>query len=135
MGRGLLALAFVAALGGLLAVSGTANSASSGAPATAAFRLADGSVGCAFDGARLACRSANAGNAVVLTSEGRTHADDVGVVWNAATTVLRSSERWLHGSFSCRVDTEEVICTTLSGGLLAAGPARVGGASPALTSP
>jgi hypothetical protein len=121
MGRGLLSTAVVAVLGGFLAVSGAASPVSFGAPAEAAFRLADGSAGCAFDGSRLACRGARARSAVVLDVSGSAHADDVEVDWNAGTTVLRSSERWLHGSFSCRVAVRQVVCTTLSGGLLVAG--------------
>jgi hypothetical protein len=123
---------FAAVLGGLLAVSGTAGPVSAGTPATAAFRLADGSAGCAFEGSRLAC-SAREGTAVVMDAGGRTEAERVDVEWTSQTTVLRSSERWLHGSFSCRVASREIVCTTLSGGLLVAGTTRIAGAAPAAT--
>ena len=135
MGRGLLALAVVAVLGGLLAVAGTARPVSAGAPASAAFRLPDGSAGCAFDGSKLACRAARDTTAVVMNTAGQTEADRVDVEWNAATTVLRSSERWWHGEFSCGVEDREIVCTTLSGGLLVAGAARVAGAAPPLATP
>jgi hypothetical protein len=133
MGRGLIATAAVAVLGGLLAVSGSAGPVSAGAPSTAAFRLADGSAGCAFDGALLTCRAARDRTAVVMDAEGRTQAEDVDFEWNATTTVLRSSERWLHGMFSCRVAHREIVCSTLSGGLLVAGARRIAGSAPPVT--
>lgn len=133
MGRGLLATAVVAVLGGLLAVAGTAGPVSTGVPSTAAFRLADGSAGCAFDGSALSCRAARDRTAVVMDAEGRTQAEHVDFEWNATTTVLRSAERWLHGTFSCRVVRREIVCSTLSGGLLVAGTRGLAGSAPPVT--
>ena len=59
MGRGLLIALLAAVVLGTLAVSGGARTAGlGGTPAPAAFRLSDGSAGCAFDGSRLACATA-----------------------------------------------------------------------------
>src|ERR687897_1521696 len=135
MGRGLFALAVVAVLGGLLAVAGTAGPVSAGAPASAAFRLPDGSAGCAFDGEKLACRALRDTTAVVMDTSGQTEAEHVDVEWSNATTVLRSSERWWHGGFSCGVEEREIVCSTLSGGLLVAGASRIAGAAPPVATP
>ena len=52
MGRGLLIALLAAVVLGTLAVSGSARTGTAGGtPAPAAFRLSDGSAGCAFDGA------------------------------------------------------------------------------------
>ena len=59
MGRVVL-FVLLAVLAGLLAVSGTARTlGADGMPAPAAFKLADGSAGCLFDGERIACRTAS----------------------------------------------------------------------------
>ena len=116
-------------------MAGTAGPVSAGAPASAAFRLPDGSAGCAFDGEKLACRALRDTTAVVMDASGQTEADRVAVEWSNATTVLRSSERWWHGGFSCGVEEREIVCSTLSGGLLVAGATRIAGAVPPVVTP
>ena len=133
MGRILVVGLLAATLGGAFAVAGTARTGDAGAPAEAAFRLADGSVGCAFDGRRLACRSVDAASAVVLEQDGSSYAEDVAVRWDDATTVLRPTESWWHGAFGCRVADADVVCWTPDGGSVAVGPAGFGGASSAET--
>jgi hypothetical protein len=122
MGRVVL-LVLAVSVGGLLAVSGAARS-----PAPAGFRLADGSAGCAYDGARLACRSASMTSAVVLEADGSSSGGDVHVVWNDSTPILRPTESWWHEGFSCRVADADLVCDRGSGSI-AVGPGGVGGAS------
>jgi hypothetical protein len=119
MGRGLGVCVIAIAIGGLLAVGATARGTNDGVPAPAAFRLGDGSAGCAFDGTKLACRSASASLAVVLDDRGRTRSSRQRVKWNASTPVLRRTESWFNGIFSCRVEGEMIVCSTTDGGLLA----------------
>jgi hypothetical protein len=129
MGRVVL-FVLLAALAGLLAVSGTARTlGADGAPAPAAFRLADGSAGCAFDGDRIACKTASMTSAVVLEPDGSSAVEDVEVEWNDATLVLRSTESWRHDGYSCRV-ADELVCERGSG-TIAVGRGGVGGASSA----
>jgi hypothetical protein len=119
MGRGLLATLVVAVLGGLLAGSATTGPRDGGVPAQAAFRLADGSAGCAYADGRIACRSAVMRSAAVLKADGSMFVDNVPVGWDEQTTVLRPTESWWHGGFSCRVSSGSLVCTTLSGGTVA----------------
>jgi hypothetical protein len=119
MGKGIGVSLAVLALGGLLAVGATARSTTSGVPAPAAFRLADGSAGCAFDGRKLTCSGATSSPSVVLDDGGRTRAARGRVDWNASTPVLRWTEGWFNGVFSCRVADRTIVCTTTDGGLLA----------------
>src|SRR5918995_1538930 len=135
MGGGFLPFAWAAAPGGLLAGPGPAAPVPGGAPASAAFRLPDGSAGCAFDGEKLACRALRDTTAVVMDTSGQTEAEHVDVEWSNATTVLRSSERWWHGGFSCGVEEREIVCTTLSGGMLVAGASLIAGAAPPVATP
>jgi hypothetical protein len=121
--RELAVLFVVAVVSGLLAVSGTASSPSRGVPAEAAFQLADGSVGCLFTGRRLACRSQSMRHAAILEADGSSSSDDSPVAWDADTTVLRPSESWWHGEFSC-VARAGVVCTTSAGGTLAVSAGR-----------
>jgi hypothetical protein len=115
--------------GGLLAVSGTARTTGAGGvPAPAAFRLSDGSAGCAFDGERLACRAASFPTAVALGLEGRSEPTDADVTWDGATPVLRRTESWWHGGFSCRVVDSDLVCSSGSGSISVT-PDGVGGAS------
>jgi hypothetical protein len=122
----------VAALGGVLAVSGGARSTQAGSPAAASFRLADGSVGCAFDGERIACRARGVESAIVLSADGSSEADDVAVDWDGRTPVLGAAESWWHGGFSCRVDEDAVVCDREAGSITVA-PAFAGGASSAIS--
>ena len=118
--------------GGLLAVSGTARTTGvGGVPAPAAFRLSDGSAGCAFDGGRLACRAASFPTAVALDSEGRSEPTDAEVAWDETTPVLRLSESWWHGDFSCQVVDIDLVCAAESGSISVAATG-VGGASSAI---
>lgn len=135
MGRILLFTLLAALAGGLLAVSGTAGSTEVGVPAPAAFRLGDGSAGCAFDGERLACRGASSEAAAVLERDGRSRPEDVDVTWDASTPVLRKTERWFNGTFSCAVEGRNVVCSNAAGGALSAGAGWVGGAPPAAAEP
>jgi hypothetical protein len=124
--RGLAVLLLVAVLGGLLAVSGTAHTRDGGVPAEAAFRLADGSAGCAYADGRLACRTNGMRRASVLAVDGSTSAGDVPVSWSSETTVLRPTESWWHGGFMCGAAEGRLVCTTLDGGMLAVGGSRSG---------
>jgi hypothetical protein len=87
---------FAVVLGGALAASGTARTTGGGTPERASFRLADGSAGCTYDGGRLACGTRETGGA-----------------WVDATTVLRATESWWHGGFSCRVEARHLACTEI----------------------
>jgi hypothetical protein len=127
MGR-IVVLTLLALLaGGLLAVSGGAQPSASGEPAPAAFRLLDGSAGCSFDGSRLAC-SSRTGRTAVLESDGSSHPSAEAVEWDASTPVLRRTESWWHGGFSCRVAGEEILCERERGSI-AVGADTIGGAS------
>ena len=119
--RGLAVLLLVAVLGGLLAVSGTAHTRDGGVPADAAFRLPDGSAGCAYSDGRLACRTDGMRRAPVLAADGSTSLGDMPVAWSSETTVLRTTESWWHGGFMCRVAERRLVCTTPDGGTLAVG--------------
>lgn len=113
--RGLSVLLLVALLGGLLAVSGTAHTRDGGVPAEAAFRLRDGSAGCAYADGRLACRTTGMRRASVLAVDGSTSVGDVPVSWSSETTVLRPTESWWHGGFMCRVAERRLLCTVTTG--------------------
>jgi hypothetical protein len=128
MGRGLLIVLFAALAVGVLAVSGAARTPGGGAgtPAPAAFRLSDGSAGCAFDGSRLACAT-DGGRGVVLEADGSSHPAPRAVTWNETTPVLQRAESWWHGRFSCRVEGR-LVCERGSGSI-SVGAGGVGGAS------
>jgi hypothetical protein len=127
MGRIMLLTLLAALAGGLLAVSGAAMTSSAGEPAPAAFRLADGSAGCVFDGSQLAC-SSRTGATVVLDEDGSSRPADESVDWDASTPVLRRAESWWHGGFGCRVDDDDIVCERDNGSIdVSAG--GVGGAS------
>jgi hypothetical protein len=135
MGRG-LGVTFVAlAIGGLLAVGATARGVNDGVPAPSSFRLGDGSAGCVFDGTKLACRGSATSSTVVLDAAGRTRASREHVAWDASTPVLRRTETWFNGVFSCSVDATTIVCSTADGGLLAVGGARIAGGHAAATLP
>jgi hypothetical protein len=128
MGRVVL-FTLLALLAGLLAVSGTARTlGADGTPAPAAFKLADGSAGCVFDGERIACKTASMTSAVVLEPDGSSAVEDVEVDWNDTTLVLRSTESWRHDGYSCRVAESELLCERGSG-TIAVGRGGAGGAS------
>jgi hypothetical protein len=115
------------ALGGLLAVGATARSTDNGVPAPASFRLGNGAAGCAFDGTRLACRGAASAPGVVLDAAGRTRASRERVTWDSSTPVLRQTERWFNGVFSCSAEATTIVCSTVDGGMLAVGRQSAGG--------
>jgi hypothetical protein len=116
MGRGLLIALLAAVVLGVLAVSSGAGTAGlGGMPAPAAFRLSDGSAGCAFDGSRLACATA-AGRGVVLEADGSSHPAPKAVTWNEATPVLHRTDSWWHGGYSCRV-SGGIVCTQGNGSI------------------
>ena len=114
MRRLFVVTACAAALVGTLAVAGTAGPGNAGVPAAASFRLADGSAGCAFDDGVLACRSETMDAAAVLKANGSRSVQDVPVAWDRSTPVLRSSESWWHGEFTCRIDGD-LLCSTFDG--------------------
>jgi hypothetical protein len=128
MGRGLLIALLAAVVLGTLAVSGGARTpgGGGGTPAPAAFRLSDGSAGCAFDGSRLACATA-AGRGVVLEADGNSHPAPRAVTWDETTPVLRRTESWWHGGFSCRVKGD-LVCERGSGSI-SVGASGIGGAA------
>ena len=132
MGRIVLLTLLAAALGGGLAVAATAGGTGRGTPAPAAFRLADGSAACAFDGERMACRARGLRSAIVLEHDGSSEADDADVSWSAATPVLREAESWWHGGFSCRVEDAQIACDR-GAGSISVGAERGGGASSAVS--
>jgi hypothetical protein len=127
MGRGFGVTLIALTIGGLVAVGATARGVNDGVPAPSSFRLGDGSAGCVFDGTRLACRGASTSSAVVLDAQGRTRASRQRVDWDASTPVLRWTESWFNGVFSCRVAVTTIVCSTADGGLLAVGGARIAG--------
>ena len=127
MGRGLLIALLAAVVLGVLAVSsGAGTPGLGGMPAPAAFRLSDGSAGCAFDGSRLACATTE-GRGVVLEADGNSHPAAKAVTWNEATPVLHRTDSWWHGGYSCRV-SGGIVCTR-GNGSISVGAGGVGGAS------
>jgi hypothetical protein len=128
MGRGLLIALLAAVVLGTAAVSVGAKTpgVGEGTPAPAAFRLSDGSAGCAFDGSRLACATA-AGRGVVLDEDGSSHPAPGAVTWDETTPVLRRTASWWHGGFSCRVEGD-LVCERGSASI-SVGAGGVGGAS------
>jgi hypothetical protein len=135
MGRGLVVTLTALAVGGLLAVGATARGTTEGLPAPASFRLGDGSAGCVFDGTKLACRGVSTSSTVVLDAEGRTRASRERVEWDGLTPVLRWTESWFNGVFSCHVDVTTIVCSTTDGGLLAVGGGRIAGGHAVATLP
>jgi hypothetical protein len=132
MRRGLLIALFAAVVLGTLAVSGAARTPGGDrtpTPAPAAFRLEDGSAGCAFDGTRLACATASLRTGVVLEADGSSRPAANPVVWDETTPVLKRAESWWHGDFSCRVEAR-LLCERGSGSI-SVGAGGVGGASSA----
>ena len=132
MRRGLLVALLAAVVVGALAVSGAARAPGSadGTPAPAAFRLSDGSAGCAFDGARLACATTS-GRGVVLEADGSSHPALSAVSWDETTRVLNRTESWWHGGFSCRV-AGGIVCER-GNGSISVGARSVGGAASSFT--
>jgi hypothetical protein len=117
--RAAASAALVLALGGVLAVSGlAATSHSGGAPAAAAFRLADSSVACNYADGTVACRADRVDAVVVLEADGSSHEDeDRAVAWDDSTPVLLPGESWWHGDVSCRADAREITCSSGPGEL------------------
>lgn len=126
MGRGLLIVSLAVLTVGILAVSGAAGTPADGRPAPAAFRLSDGSAGCAFDGSRLACATSG-GRGVVLEADGSSHPAPRTVTWDETTPILQRTESWWHGGFSCRVEAR-LVCERGSGSI-SVGAGGIGGAS------
>ena len=129
MGRIAVFTLLAAIVGGLLAVSGGAGTNTSGAPAPAAFRLSDGSAGCAFDGSSLAC-SARDGTTAVLDEDGSSAPSGERVKWGAGTPVLHRASSWWHAGYGCRVEGDAVVCERENGSITV-GAGGVGGASSA----
>jgi hypothetical protein len=130
MRRGFLIALIAAVALGTLAVSGAARTpGAEGTPAPAAFRLSDGSAGCAFDGTRLACATASLPTGVVLEADGSSRPEARAVVWDETTPVLKRTESWWHGGFSCRVEAR-LVCER-GNGSISVGVGGVGGASSA----
>ena len=129
MGRGLLIALLAAVVLGTLAVSGGARTpnADRGRPAPAAFRLSDGSAGCAFDGSRIACATSSMRMGVVLEADGSSHPAPRAVTWDDTTPVLQRTESWWHGGFSCHVEVR-LVCERGSGSI-SVGARGIGGAS------
>jgi hypothetical protein len=123
----------VLALGGVLAVSSLAGTShSGGAPAAAAFRLADSSVACNYADGTVACRADGLTAVVVLEADGSSHEDEGrAVAWDDSTPVLLPGESWWHGDVSCRADAREITCASGSGELHV-GAEGAAGASSAL---
>ncbi len=115
----------LALVGGLGAVAAPPTS-----PATASFRLADGSAGCNFlrSGA-IACRAEGAPRALVLEANGDTRTEGISVTWNDATRVLLEGESWWNGDVSCRV-RGAIVCATANGGQIAVAADGVGALAP-----
>ena len=128
MGRGLLITVLAAVVLGTLAVSGAARTPGSerGTPAPAAFRLSDGSAGCAFDGSRLACATAD-GRGAVLEADGSSHPAPRAFTWDETTPVLHRTGSWWHGGFSCSVEVH-LVCER-GNGSISVGADGIGGAS------
>jgi hypothetical protein len=130
MRRGLLIGLLAAVTLGMLAVSGAARTpGGDGTPAPASFRLSDGSAGCAFDGTRLACATASLPTGVVLEADGSSRPATHAVLWDETTPVLRRTESWWHGGFSCHVE-DRLVCER-GNGSISVGAGGVGGASSA----
>lgn len=127
MGRKLaaaLAAAALTALFGLAAVAAIAGTGDpGGTPATAAFRLGDGSAGCNFrESGEIACRAAGSEAAVVLEPSGDSRVEMDGAVgWDEQTPVLLAAESWWNGAVSCRVAPSQRIVCTAGDGSIAAG--------------
>lgn len=117
---------------GLLAVAGTAGTgALGGTPAPAAFRLADGSVGCNYlAGGSIACRAQGESSALVLDSDGGSRVADTPVYWDESTPVLKPSASWWNGAFFCRVEEGRAVCATEAGGRITVGSDASGAMAP-----
>ena len=127
-----LVAAAALALTGLAAVGGAAGTAATGPPAPAAFRLADGSAGCAFsESGAIACRAQGGERALVLERDGDSRAADVPVAWTEETRVLLPGESWWHGEVACRA-RGGIVCATANGGTISVGTAGVGALAPAV---
>jgi hypothetical protein len=116
-GRFVLAGALaVVAFGALAVAGGAGTSTPGGQPATAAFRLGDGSVACDYADGRVACSAVGRDSAVVLEPDGSSHEGDVGDVgWDESTPVLLPGESWWNGDVSCVAREDEVTCSAADG--------------------
>lgn len=109
-----------AALGALAAAGVASLVASAGAAAPrradATFRLADGSVACAWvDSGAVACRTAGAAEALVLRADGTSRVARVAVTWSAKTPVLLASESWWLGRIRCTAKAGSIRCSAADG--------------------
>jgi hypothetical protein len=116
-GRFALAGALAVVAFGALAVAGVAGTATPGGqPATAAFRLGDGSVACDYVDGRVACSAVGRDSAVVLEPDGSSHEGDVAdVAWDDSTPVLVPGESWWNGDVSCVAGEDEITCSAADG--------------------
>ena len=67
------------------------------------------------------------GRGVVLEGDGDSHPAPKAVSWNEATPVLRRTQSWWHGGFSCRVESG-IVCER-GNGSISVGAGGVGGAA------
>ena len=120
----------VLALGGLLAVSGLAGTGERGTPVAASFRLADGSVACAYSEATIRCRADGRPAGLQLYADGDSRAARETVRWDRSTPVLLAGESWWNGDISCLGGEREITCSTLSGGRIVVGVEGAGALAP-----
>lgn len=83
------------------------------APSPGSFRLADGSVGCAFAGGAVACRGAAAVRGISLAATGAPRPAGA-VAWTTATPVLREGATWSRAGIACRAARAAITCTNRS---------------------
>lgn len=130
MARTGLLVAAVAAIVGTLSVSGFAGTGDGRTPVSASFRLADGSVGCAYAAGTISCRSERGPAALTLGHDGASHASDDRVLWDRSTPVLLGGESWWNGDVTCLAGESEVTCSTANGGRILVGADGVGALAP-----
>lgn len=109
----------LALLTGLAAVAGIASTQGvAGTPAPASFRLAGGSVGCAFDAdGAVTCSAREGAVARRLEPDGSSGAPGSGQAWAAGARVLLAGERWVHGEVSCLAGRAAIACSGYGGSI------------------
>jgi hypothetical protein len=120
----------VAVIVGMLSVSGFAGTGDGGTPVSASFRLADGSVGCAYAGGSIRCRSEGGPAALTLGPDGDSHASDDDVLWDRSTPVLLGGESWWNGDVTCLAGESDITCSTANGGRILVSADGVGALAP-----
>ena len=106
----LLALQTILIVAVSLAVgAGLASAATASRQAT--FRVADGSVACAYlRNGTLACRNERVAPAMAIRAKGAPRLARVSFAWSASTPVLARGETWRRGAISCRALAREIVC-------------------------